>query len=108
MRITWRALRLQYRRKKQRLLAGGKITRVVHFQRSSGPPVAGRIHRKDVQASVGQERHPAVVLVRHVERYFGWRARAVHENDGTAVKIGSGRNRCGFDALTHVNLSALS
>src|SRR2546422_1239070 len=52
----------------RRLTIFREVAGVVHRRRSSRSTVAGRVHREHVEARARQIRHPAVILVRNVER----------------------------------------
>ena len=100
-----RARRGDERRDEQRLLCAREVARIVHHRRPRGSSVAGDVHREHVEAAVGQIRHPAVVGVRHVERHFRGRARAVDEQHDARRSV---QQRAALDALAHVELGRLS
>jgi hypothetical protein len=103
VRVAW----LARRRDESSLSILGEIARVVHRRRTRRSAVAGGVHREDVEAGARQERHPAVVLVRHIERDFGGRSRAVHEQHDAVAERRGAQRRAGLHALADVDLRRL-
>ena len=91
-----------------RLTIAREITRIVHRHRSRRSPVPGGVHGEHVEARPREVRHPAVILIPHVERDFRRRAGAVHENDHAIGGNRAPNRRPRLHALTDVDFRRLS
>ena len=104
MRIARRARRGDERR----LPILGQVARVVHRRGPRRSAIAGGVHREDIEAGARQIRHPAVVLIRHVERDLSRSAGAVHEQDDAIGRRRFAQGRAGHHALADVDLRRLA
>ena len=103
-----RVARRARRRSEGDLAIVREIARIVHRRRPRRPPVAGRVHGEDVVARAREVGHPAVVLIRDIERHFGRRSRAVDEHDDSILQRRAAQSRTGEHFFADVDLSRLA
>ena len=101
VRIARRARRLD----EAGLLLLRQVAGIVHRRRTRRAAVARHVDGEHIEARLREKRHPAVVLIRDVERHFGRRSRAVHEQHDVVARCGRAARE---HSLAHVELRRLS
>ena len=107
-RIRRRARRREKRGHERSLPVGGQVAGIVHRRGTRGAAIAGHVHREHIEAGARQVRHPAVVLVWHVEGHFRRRAGAVNEEHDAVSEARVAKRRSGGDTLPHIQLRRLA